>query len=608
MKRLVSILIILLAGSLSSRADVVSPDRAASVAAAFFSSASTKAPWASVHLVATFPEARTKAPGIAPALYVFEHPAGGFVVVSGDDVAVPVTGYSRTGRFPASDMPVNLRSLLEWQAAVIEYARSEGWKPDAETASRWAGAVNASGSTGSGEVVLNTARWGQGEPFNRLCPVVDSTKCPSGCVATAMAIILRYHKHPERGTGTLEDYDFGWDDTEQKYTYHIDGYSLGHPYLWDKMPTSYNRGYSEEEGNQVAQLMYDLGVMSRMHYAPDGSGASSLSPLELTEHFGYDKDMRYLDREMLTDQQWEQAIRDEIDAGRPVFHCGFSENGGGHAFVIDGYRDNYFSINYGWDRGSAFYLLTPPVSGQDRDLTKYTKWQDMVTHIMPDQGGEGYVNLQGTTEYTPFPWDFAGDSFTVYPHWLWNFYSTVSGSVLLGYCLFDAEGRFKEAVSEPVSVSSDDSVMPETRCRVSAPVASGDQLLLSRKDGDVWTPLYQPRINYVVFDRFRKLSDMVTVGYSVERPSELLVDDIPYLYFDAYKDIWWEVSTETDGMFLTCAKGSFEGTVCGSRFNYQAVVDDKTPDRVSHRLYLPSGEYRVTFRNFNETLTFTVML
>ena len=178
MKRTVILLLFALCTVLLSRAENVSPERAAAAAEAFFASVSTKSTAGQMTLVATFPDIPTKSRDEAPALYVFESPSGGFVIVSGDDVAVPVTGYSRTGRFPREDMPDNMRSLIAWHSSIIQYAREQGWEGDSQAREEW-GRVAASSSS-SDKVVLETAKWGQGTPYNDLCPTEDGQKCPTG--------------------------------------------------------------------------------------------------------------------------------------------------------------------------------------------------------------------------------------------------------------------------------------------------------------------------------------------------------------------------------------------------------------------------------------------
>lgn len=606
MKRRFFTLIVLLTAVFSAAAEGIPQERAMAIAEAFFSSVVTKAPASTFSLVATYPQVQTKAQD-APALYVFERSSGGYVVVSGDDVAVPVVGYARSGRFPKNNMPVNMRSVLDWHAAVIGHARSQGWTPSAETLAEW-DRVAAASSTSSDKVVLETARWGQGAPFNDLCPQEDGQDCPTGCVATAMAIIMRYYEYPEKGTGTLPGYDYGWNMGTGEYRYHLDGYDLGHTYRWDLMPLNYRGGYTQEEAAQVAQLMYDLGIMSEMDYAPGGSGAPGDSPIRLAQYFGYDKQMRYFDRVQFSDERWEQLIRDEINAGRPVFHCGYSERGG-HAFVIDGYEGKYFSINYGWEGASQFYLLTPPVSGHSDKLTEFTEWQDMVIDIMPDRGGEAYVNLSVPYYYAPFTWDFLSKSFLMEDQYLWNESSTGSGEVVLCYALFDKDETFKAAISDPVTVGSEEAFVPQMSCRILDLIDDGDRILLVRRDPEGWTPLPQSRVSYRVFDRSHKLPEMVTVGHAMSSPAGTW-DYGPCLYLESYKDVWWEVWSEEAGETIVNARDQFiDRELNGAHMHFErSDASDPTADTFTYRFYLPSGHYRVTFRNFDEELVFKVTL
>ena len=594
MKRTVILLLFAFCTVLLSRAENVSPERAAAAAEAFFASVSTKSTAGQMTLVATFPDIPTKSRDEAPALYVFESPSGGFVIVSGDDVAVPVTGYSRTGRFPREDMPDNMRSLIAWHSSIIQYAREQGWEADPQAREEW-GRVAASSSS-SDKVVLETAKWGQGTPYNDLCPTEDGQKCPTGCVATAMAIIMRYYQYPDKGVGTLPGFDYAWDAEKGSFLYHLDGYDLGHEYRWDLMPMQYKNGsYSQEEAGQVSQLMYDLGIMSKMDYAPGGSGAPGDSPILLAEYFGYDKQMRYLDREDFSDKRWEQTLRDEIDAGRPVFHCGFSERGG-HAFVIDGYEGQYFSINYGWDNGSQFYMLTPPVKGNSSRLTEFIEWQEMVTHIQPDQGGEGYLNLGIPNVYTPFTWDFLSKSFPLPEIYLWYYRSTGDEDVEVCYALFDKEETFKETVTESVVVNRSASFVPSLNCRILGRIEDGDRIMLARREGNAWVPLPQTRVSYRVFDRSRSLPEMVTVGHAfVSQIAKL--KKVPCLYWDAYKDIWWEIISEETGSVVASS----------SDWPVQNFEDSKT-DTFTYRITLPEGRYRVVLRNFDDELVFSVTM
>lgn len=511
--------------------------------------------------------------------YIFENEGGGFAIVSADDVAAPILGYSLEDRFPKDDIPVNLQSLLDWYDRVISYAQSQGWAASSM--------VQASGS--ETEVKLKTARWGQGSPFNDLSPTVDGQKCPSGCVATAQAIIMKYYNYPERGTGVLPGYDYG-----SYGQYHMDGYELGHVYDWDNMPEK-SSGFTEYEAAQIAQLLFDIGVMSEMNFGPDGSGASSMSPLKLTRYFSYDKSMRYYYRDMFSTAAWEQMIRDEIDAGRPVFHCGFNPNGG-HAFVMDGYKGRYFSINYGWAGGSAWYLISP-IEGHEKDLTAFNEGQDMVLHIMPDAGGEPFVNVQVPDSYLPFRWNFEDKTIWGGWFWLWD-YSAEPGVVELAYALYDRDEQFKQVLSESVRLNSGTDYMPEVTITLPDRIADGDWILLARRDGKVWTPLPQSRRSCIRFDRSRKLPQMLSVGHSFGNPDNYEANGQPMLFFELYKDVWWSITSATGERVLV-------DSAMEDGYPVTTKMLDADSGLTRFIIKLPSGSYRMTLRNFDDELSFT---
>jgi hypothetical protein len=136
----------------------------------------------------------------------------------------------------------------------------------------------------TGEVVvkLETAQWDQGSPYNQLLPIIDGQLAPTGCVITATAIIMRYHKWPEHGTGTIPGY------TTQTLNITLPAIKLGHTYEWDKMPLIYKYNeYTQEERNQVAQLMLELGTMLGADYHQgETSTYAPFIPYRLSTYMG----------------------------------------------------------------------------------------------------------------------------------------------------------------------------------------------------------------------------------------------------------------------------------------------------------------------------------
>lgn len=526
--------------------------------------------------------------------YIFENEGGGYAIVAAEDCAVPVLGYSPSGRFPVDDMPDNLRSMLDWYDSVIDYACKQGWT----ATTRERPSVQAGEE---GEVLLHTVPWHQDYPFNDLCPRIRNQACPSGCVATAIAIIMKYHSYPDHGTGSLPAYDYG------SGRYHMDGHDLGHTYHWDMMPDR-AKSFSKEEAAEIAQLLFDVGVMCQMDYSPQGSGAVSNSPLKMARYFGYDKGMRYVDRAYYTTGEWEKMMRDEIDAGRPVFHCGYDRDGG-HAFVVDGYKGRYFSVNLGWGDPSSYFLMSP-VDGHDAELIDFIYYQSIVTHIQPDIGSEPYIDMSIPYDWIPLAWDFQsktmpGGGLQVLPN------ATVEANIDVAYAHFDRNNQFKQVLSPIVSYSVDDvsAVYPEVTVNIPESIADGDCIALARRQGDTWVPLTQSRHCYMRFDLSRKLKQMVSFGcfggISTQGGSG---NKTRTLFFDMYQDLRWEIQSEDGSTVYITSSFDWWDEPCRVEYGAGQVSDDE-PDLMRYFCYLKIGKtYRMVIRNVNETMSFTFSL
>ena len=277
---------------------------------------------------------------------------------------------------------------------------------------------------------------------------------------------------------------------------------------------------------------------------------------------------------------------------------------------MDGYRDRYFSINYGWGGGSGFYTITP-IDGYESDLTEFSKWQDMVTHIMPDQGGAPYVSYYVGSDFAPFGWDFRSDTFRTGSSRLWAYSrSTADGDTELCYCLYDADEHFKEALSDPFTVTSGSwpVIVPSVVCRAPSALADGDCIMLSRRDERYqWVPLPQQRYQYLMPDPTRKLSEMVSVGRSEGYATHWQQGYSPFLVFRAYKDIYWEIRSKDGEVLLT---SSADGEYYDEHILYlsEVLTNESKKDRAYFEFQLPSGEYSLFFRNFEEEMTIKIIL
>lgn len=300
------------------------------------------------------------------AYYVFNNDAGGFVIIAGDDAVTPVLGYTSTGSFDAENLPDGLKDLLK------SYERQIAALGDNYVANQ-----TATRAAFTGEKLLNTAKWNQGNPFNKYTP----NNYVTGCVATAGAIVMKHHGYPAKGTGS--------------HSYTLNGKTLSanfeHDYDWASMPVKYD-GTNDAAFDGVARLMADLGVAVEMNYAKDGSG-SYIGDLvtALQKYYGYSKLSHLMAIEDVGAEAWNSRLREEIDANRPVLYAASDPARGGHAFVIDGYKDESFSVNWGWGGYcDGFYkigALNPESVGKPTG-DKYNVGQSAVFGMQPSDGTE----------------------------------------------------------------------------------------------------------------------------------------------------------------------------------------------------------------------------
>lgn len=300
------------------------------------------------------------------AYYVFNNDAGGFVIIAGDDAVTPVLGYTSTGSFDAENLPDGLKDLLK------SYERQIAALGDNYVANQ-----TATRAAFTGEKLLNTAKWNQDAPFNKYTPKNYVT----GCVATAGAIVMKHHGYPAKGTGS---HSYTWNG--QTLTANF-----GHDYDWANMPAKYD-GTNDADFDGVARLMADLGVAVEMKYDKDGSGAYIGNLVTaLQKYYGYSKLSHLMAIEDVGAEAWNGRLREEIDANRPVLYAASDPARGGHAFVIDGYKDESFSVNWGWGGYcDGFYkigALNPESVGKPTG-DKYNVGQSAVFGMQPSDGTE----------------------------------------------------------------------------------------------------------------------------------------------------------------------------------------------------------------------------
>ena len=337
-----------------------------------------------------------------PAVFVFNSTDEGFVLVSAEDNARAVLGYSDEGTFDANNIPENMQFWLKMYADEMrreakgdEAKGDEAMRQEAMRRKVMRREVKGERREAEEEAyptiapLLGETIWGQGEPFNNMCPQIGNEHAVTGCVATAMSQIMYAHKHPTQGTGS--------------HTYTTESKKLSVSanfgntiYDWANMIPNYNGSYTTAQANAVATLMFHAGVAADMDYTVDGSGAvSSIALAGLTNYFGYDKAINVLPKDFMQEQQLLQAIASDLQVGQPVYIGGATVNQEGHAFVCDGMQsDGYLHINWGWngmaDGYFAISALSPEVQGTGGSASNlaFTERVDVYTNIKPNEGGE----------------------------------------------------------------------------------------------------------------------------------------------------------------------------------------------------------------------------
>lgn len=343
------------------------------------------------------PSARRAAPGVTqqpvlaytaeadelPAVYVFAKENKGFMVVSADDLATPLLGFVDNGNFDADNMAPALKYWLGEYARQIAYARANGVDEAAPRIAR---------TLGRAEIAPKVSTlWDQGAPYNQLCP----PGCPTGCVATAAAQVMKYHEYPENPVTANLSYNASVNGESVNLELDLKDFKFD----WDNMLNTYTASATAEQKLAVAQLMQAAGYGAEMSYASSASGAQTFRVgYFLAEKFGYDKSVQYLTRDCYTLDEWESIIYDQLVNVGPVLYDGTTINNEGHAFVMDGYKEEngeaYFHLNWGWGGMSDGYFtvgaLDPSAMGAGGAASGlgFNYDQNATINLKPADGGE----------------------------------------------------------------------------------------------------------------------------------------------------------------------------------------------------------------------------
>ena len=419
-KRLFIVLTLMVCGIAGAWANEVTPEQAREIAQQFMKSHGSRR---------AAPE--MEQPVKVSGLYIFNiNNNGGYVIVSNDDQTTPILGFSDSGSIDPDNMPSNMRAWLQGYAdeiAWLQKNQSNGAivTPAADKARRRA--ITNHDPIGP----LLTTTWDQGTPYNNLTPYygvsggnyvfsrVSGTgykHCATGCVATAMAQVMYYHKWPQSETQQTPA-------TQQIPAYKWESANIWLPnqnmtplpatsFDWDKMLPTYEKDNQvvgeDNEKEAIATLMQYCGYSLEMDYGPE-SGSNTVKVADaLKNYFGYSETTKFVARSCYTYDNWKELIYHELSELRPVVYGGQS-SGGGHEFVCDGYKyeDNtdLFHINWGWGGTSDGYFVLQTLNPNEQGIggssstDGFHYGQDAVIGIQKDGGTGTTLNVQ-TNNYS----------------------------------------------------------------------------------------------------------------------------------------------------------------------------------------------------------------
>lgn len=309
----------------------------------------------------------------AGELFWIQYQPAGWVLMAGDDAANPILGWSPDG-WLGDAKPDALR---EWTDALAAETRRLRERPLAAVHADWAALTAASRGpvvtplrTGDRVDPLMTSTWHQGSGWNADCPEDPSGPaghCYTGCVATALAQVLRYWNWPSSGTGAVSYVlaDYG------SIAVDFAGADYDFAAMGDDAPVA-----------ETAELLYHAGVAVRMSYGPNLSLASTSNiPGALRNNFRYSNESSMRWRSSYTSESWTALLRGEMEGARPVIYRGSGT--GGHAFCVDGVdEDDLFHVNWGW--GGA-YNGWFSLDGLEPGNYDFNAMQGAVTGIHPNE-------------------------------------------------------------------------------------------------------------------------------------------------------------------------------------------------------------------------------
>lgn len=498
------------------------------------------------------------------AYYMFRNKEDNrLVVISGDQRMQSILGYTDNA-IEDNMMPDGMAELL------ITYKRQyAALSPDCQTVCK--------SNLNKGERLLKTPDWGQWAPFNLRTPL----SYPTGCAATAMSIVMRYHQWPVMGQGSKTHI---WKDSVMTADFEHTRYD------WDNMPMSYD-SYTTAQAEAVSLLMRHAGIAVEMYYAAESSGArQSLVPGALTQYFRYAATTRLVSAADYDAATWEKMMRSEIDADRPVIYTGESTMGrGSHGFVLDGYRDNLFHFNFGWNGSGNGYFAISAFSSTSTAF-EFANQQQAVIGIKPlreDNCAPLTLECEGKYEgfYSELTTLTANTSVSIH---LSSLTALRQWNGKLRWELCDAEGNVKEAFdSKTVSINGGNSQPIDFSFAPSTTAIKGSYLrLMACENGkEEWTFVLNAKGQEVRMEAYERKVPVVEIVKEMkhstlhELQGNVIFEGKPMLGSTYNFNIEWKSST---------VKSIVQQRFCGEAYWRKS---DKSVMLTADTLYIKAKAY-----------------
>lgn len=320
---------------------------------------------------------------IESGIYIVNFEPEGWALVSLDQNARPIIGYSPKGFFDVQDVSSNVKSWLNSESEQIKHAgKSKKWTAEWKTLEHEQ--LPALKSVAAVAPLLKT-EWDQNAGWNRFCPPYadgPNGKAYVGCVAVAMAQALYYLKFPVKPKGkksyTLAPYG----------TISLD-FAAEPAYNWSKMSLK----TSDDEN---ARLLYHCAVAVEMDFGGDGSGAyTTRVPFAFRNYFGFTPSVQTISR-YKNDEEWVALLKSELNKNNVLIYSGDPGTGeAGHAFNIDGYSNSgYFHFNWGWNgKYNGYFTINNVAPGKNN----FKQNQKVVIGISEPYWGPTDISLSSQT-------------------------------------------------------------------------------------------------------------------------------------------------------------------------------------------------------------------